>query len=234
MKNQHDHSIHHEYLIGFMLLLLMVVGGSALWAWQTTKPNANLPNHSSQLDNSSVSQVPKSVVSPPQEQVTVHKPAVKLAPKSQPSAIQLQPQTYWLKVEGTKMILVPQLVTVQDKASKEVALKAALDNMLNSTQTNNLSTTIPAGTKLLGLQITPTGIYVNLSGEFASGGGTSSMVYRVAQVLYTASSLEPNAKVFISVDGKLLNENYPLGGEGITLKSPLTRKEFTEDFSIEE
>ncbi|QIR40069.1 hypothetical protein HCG51_27395 [Tolypothrix sp. PCC 7910] len=233
MKNQHDHSIQHEYLIGFMLLLLMVVGGSALWAWQTTKPHANSTTNSSQFDNSSLSQVPPRIVSPSKEQVNVSHPARKLVPKVQPAAIQLQPQTYWVKVEGTKIVLVPQLVTVQDKASREVALKAALDNMLNSPQTNNLSTTIPAGTKLLGLQITPTGVDVNLSGEFASGGGTSSMVYRVAQVLYTASSLEPNAKVFISVDGKLLDENYPLGGEGITLKSPLTRKEFTEDFSIE-
>lgn len=232
MRNQHNHSVQHEYLIGFMLLLLMVVGGSALWAWQTTKP-ANSPTNSSQLDNSSASQVPPRIVSPSKEQVNVPQPAIKLVPKVQPAAVQLQPQTYWVKVEATKMVLVPQLVTVQDKASKEVALKAALDNMLNSPQTNNLSTTIPAGTKLLGLQITPTGVYVNLSGEFASGGGTSSMVYRVAQVLYTASSLEPNAKVFISVDGKLLDENYPLGGEGITLKSPLTRKEFTEDFSVE-
>ncbi|BAY33807.1 hypothetical protein NIES2107_57090 [Nostoc carneum NIES-2107] len=231
MRNQHNHSVQHEYLIGFMLLLLMVVGGSGLWAWQTTKPGTS-PTNPSQLDNSPASQVPPSVVSPPKSQATFTNPAVKLSPKIQPAVIQLQPQTYWVKVEGTKIHLVPQSVTVQAKASKEVALKAALNNMLTNPQTNNLSTTIPTNTKLLGLQITPTGIYVNLSGEFASGGGTSSMVYRVAQVLYTASSLEPNAQVFISIDGKLLDENYPLGGEGITLKAPLTRKEFTEEFSI--
>ena len=58
------------------------------------------------------------------------------------------------------------------------------------------------------------------------------MIYRVAQVLYTASSIEESANVYLSVQGELLNEENPLGGEGLILAEPLTRKQFVEDFSI--
>ena len=39
------------------------------------------------------------------------------------------------------------------------------------------------------------------------------MIYRVAQVLYTASSLDSEANIYISVEGELLDEENPLGGK---------------------
>jgi spore germination protein GerM len=93
-----------------------------------------------------------------------------------------------------------------------------------------LSSTIPKGTKLLSLQIRADGVHVNLSPEFRSGGGSTSMIYRVAQVIYTATSLDPNAKVFISVGGQSIDNNHPLGGEGLTLQQPTTRAQFAADF----
>lgn len=60
------------------------------------------------------------------------------------------------------------------------------------------------------------------------------MIYRVAQVLYTAaSSLNPQAPVFLSIEGKPLNNDYPLGGEGLILEYPLTRQQFKQDFLAE-
>ncbi|MDZ8054376.1 MAG: GerMN domain-containing protein [Aulosira sp. ZfuVER01] len=233
MKTQNNHSKQKEVLIGFALLLLTVVGGTAWWTWQATKPSSvkqlTVP---SQIEQPPVSTIPKTTVPLPQEQTNIPTTTQTLAPKANTKAIQLQPQTYWLTVEGTQLHLAPQLVTVTQGASKELAIKEALNNLLSSPKTNNLSTTIPAGTKLLALQISKTGIHVNLSSEFRSGGGSSSMIYRVAQVLYTASSLDPKDKVFISIEGQLLDDNYPLGGEGVSLTEPLTRKQFAEDFSI--
>jgi len=49
------------------------------------------------------------------------------------------------------------------------------------------------------------------------------MSSRVAQVLYTATSLQPNAKVWIDIEGKPLEV---LGGEGLLLEQPLTRESF--------
>lgn len=83
------------------------------------------------------------------------------------------------------------------------------------------------------MHTTEDGIYVNLSQEFTQGGGSSSMIYRVAQVLYTATSIDPQAPVFISIAGQPLNQNYPLGGEGLLLDYPLTRQQFAQEFLAE-
>ena len=56
------------------------------------------------------------------------------------------------------------------------------------------------------------------------------MIYRVAQVIYTASSLDSNQKVFISVGGQSIDNNHPLGGEGLILQQPTTRDRFAADF----
>ena len=56
------------------------------------------------------------------------------------------------------------------------------------------------------------------------------MIYRVAQVIYTSTSLDPNQKVFISVGGQPIDNNHPLGGEGLILQQPTTRARFAADF----
>lgn len=58
------------------------------------------------------------------------------------------------------------------------------------------------------------------------------MIYRVAQVVYTASSIDPKGQIFLFVEGKLLDENNPLGGEGIVLNQPITRQQLAEELSL--
>ncbi len=39
-------------------------------------------------------------------------------------------------------------------------------------------------------------------------------------------------KVLISIAGKLIDEDNPLGGEGLILSQPLTRSQFAVDFFL--
>lgn len=138
------------------------------------------------------------------------------------------PQIYQLEIVNDRIQLVPEPVYTT-ATSPQLALKQAIDQLFTYSLINP-TTTIPQGTELLDLQIDNKDIFLNLSGEFATGGGSSSMTYRVAQVLYTATSIEPQASVFLSIEGTPLDENYPLGGEGLLLEYPLTRQQFNRDF----
>ncbi|MFQ4141594.1 GerMN domain-containing protein [Chlorogloeopsis sp. ULAP02] len=259
MKTQHIHLINQETIVGFALLLLAAVGGGAWWAWQTTTPKSvNQTPIPSRVEKAPVATVPPTVIPyhtqkpsvmtvPPRviPHQTQKPPVAKVPPRVIPTPLktstpeinqpvtQLQAQIYWLQVTGEQIRLIPQEVALKPENSSEVALKTAFDNLFTSSKPSHLTTTIPAGTRLLDLQVTKTGIYVNLSGEFTQGGGSTSMIGRVAQVLYTATSVEPEARVFLSVEGQLINEENPLGGEGIILTEPLTRQQFAQDFAIQ-
>lgn len=149
------------------------------------------------------------------------------------SIVELQPakfspQLYWLEITDKRIRLTPKTISTTT-TSPEAALKEAFYQLLERSPLR-FTTTIPQQTRLLDLRMTDNNIYVNLSQEFTQGGGSSSMIYRVAQVLYTATSINPQASVFLSIEGQPLNEDYPLGGEGLLLEYPLTREKFTRDF----
>ena len=150
--------------------------------------------------------------------------------KVQPA--KLSPQVYWLEIIDNRILLVPKTTNIATD-SPEIALQDSLTQLLSQSPDSELTTTIPQQTHLLGLQVNDNEIYIDLSRNFSQGGGSSSMIYRVAQVLYTATSINPQAQVFLSIEGQPLNENYPLGGEGLILEYPLTRQNFSQDFLIE-
>lgn len=154
-----------------------------------------------------------------------------------PSVVRVQPakfspQLYWLEIIDNRIQLAPR-TNYTEASSPEIALKDTLTQLLAESANSELTTTIPKQTKLLNLRKTDEGIYVDLSQEFGQGGGSTSMIYRVAQVLFTATSIDPQAAVFLSIAGQPLNEEYPLGGEGLLLEYPLTRQNFTRDFLTE-
>jgi spore germination protein GerM len=147
------------------------------------------------------------------------------------SSQQIQPQVYWLRSDQNKLTLVAKsLASNTSGSTPQQVLIIAVQKLLSAKPSGNLSSTIPKDTKLLSLQVRADGVHVDLSPEFRSGGGSTSMIYRVAQVIYTATSLDHNAKVFVSVGGQSIDNNYPLGGEGLILQQPTTRTQFAADF----
>lgn len=197
-------------IAGLSVLIVAAGGGTAWWAWQNQ--NANLPDQTAN---------------------TINSPNVTTQPTSAPSTIAPQAataQVYWLQDAGQSLALVTSSVTASTDNPTDL-LEAAIAQLLKGPDQSNaaIATTIPAGTQLRSLKVDATGIHVDVSEAFTEGGGSAAMTGRVAQILYTATSLDPNAKVWLSVEGKPLDV---LGGEGLVLEQPLTRQSFERDFDL--
>jgi spore germination protein GerM len=211
---------HHRLYPNNRLAILMVLGvlssASAWLGWRLsidrwiTPPMAPTPM---EARTGILPQVPVTLAELPGSQVQVT----------------IAPQGYWLQTTGNQIEMVAVAMPRRLGKSDVSALRDAIDYLLVTPDYGSLASTIPSGTRLLGLQMKPDGIHLDLSREFASGGGSTSMIYRVAQVLYTATSLDPKAKVHLSVEGKLLNQDHPLGGEGLIVSQPLTREQVRKD-----
>lgn len=149
---------------------------------------------------------------------------------SSPQSSNGQVQIYWLSQEENNFDLVPsQYETSDSEISDGEKLTQSIERLLKGPVNANVSSAIPDGTKLNRVALKEDGIHLDLSKTFIEGGGSQSMQGRLGQVIYTASSLDSNAPVWISVEGEALEV---LGGEGLEVSQPMTRKEFDENFSL--
>lgn len=121
------------------------------------------------------------------------------------------------------------LVAVRRPAPRgpvEVRLDAALRDLLDGPDgraresERDLVTEVPAGTALLGVQLSRGVVTVNLSKTYAAGGGSTSMLARVWQVVYTATQFPDAPAAQILLDGRRVEA---LGGEGVRIGVPLRR-----------
>lgn len=198
-EQQRSNRIPLGVIAGLAAAAVAAVGGAAWWA---------MNSHQAPITSRASSMLKQpSPVSPAAEQTA---------------------QVYWLKDTGNNLNLVNKPVTFATKQSNGV-LKAALMQLLAGPTDASVSSTIPQSTKLRSVTIENDGIHVDLSQAFTTGGGSASMSSRVAQVIYTATSLQPKAKVWIEVEGKPLEV---LGGEGLLLEQPVTRESFEKNFTL--
>jgi germination protein M len=109
-------------------------------------------------------------------------------------------------------------------ASPEAALRALLDGPTPAERAAGVLTVIPAGTRLLGVDLDYAAheAVVDLSGEFAEGGGSLSLVARVMQVVYTVTQFPGVDLVRFRLDGQPVVD---LGGEGLYVDG-LTRDRY--------
>ena len=139
---------------------------------------------------------------------------------------------YWVQTTetGIEIVAAPITVRVEDKNRPQEMLLSAFKRLLaGNPRENGYVSAIPEGTKLLGLSVKDKEVIVDLSQEFTEGGGSAAMISRLGQVIYTASSLDPQTNVHILVEGEPLEV---LGGEGVIVEQPTNRKIFKEDFEL--
>ncbi|MBE8967178.1 GerMN domain-containing protein [Nostocales cyanobacterium LEGE 12452] len=203
MKDQQGSNRISSGVIAAVSAAVVAVGGGV--AWFTTQ-SSNTPT-------------------PSNPSVRIEQPA---QPSTRQPANEQTPNVYWLRSNNKNVTLVPQPVKVASIRPNQ-PLEAAFQSLLAGPTEGTDSTTIPKGTKLLGLKAENNEVHVNLSEDFTSGGGSTSMMGRVGQVVYTATTLNPKAKVYIDVNGKPLDV---LGGEGVELQQPLTREQFQKDYPL--
>lgn len=106
------------------------------------------------------------------------------------------------------------------RGSVETRLDAALRALLAGPRERDVVTEIPPGTGLLGVRIEGSTATVNLSKAYATGGGSTTMLARVWQVVYTATQFPATPAVQILIEGRRVDA---LGGEGVLIGSPLRR-----------
>ncbi len=191
-------------LIAGVSSVLIIAGGfAAWWAWTAIKGEQTPP--------------------------WVSEPAEPSDPKpSDPPADKVEAEVYWLKVIDNKIELAAQPMVVE-QAEKSVIVEKALTQLLSGTDQGDYTSSIPEATQLRSVSFQQDGIHIDLSEEFTFGGGSASMMGRVGQVLYTATSLDPEAKVWLEVQGEPLEY---LGGEGLYIPQPLTRNEFQANYQL--
>jgi germination protein M len=119
--------------------------------------------------------------------------------------------------------LVPVLRTVP--ATGAVAAAAVRELLAGPTSgERGLLTMIPAGSRLLGVTIEGSVATVDLAGTFESGGGSASMLGRLAQLVYTATQFPTVDIVRLRLDGRPVES---IGGEGVIVGAGLGRKDST-------
>lgn len=86
-----------------------------------------------------------------------------------------------------------------------------------------VASSIPAGTSLLDLGIDSGVATVDLSGEFAGGGGSLSTATRLAELVFTLTQFPDVTGVELEVAGEAVTE---FGSEGVIISHPMTRTDF--------
>lgn len=202
-------------LAGGAIAILVAGGGAAWWALHNLSRTTDRP-------------VPTAIEPAPIPIREAPKPVTPDSPKPVvPDSSKTVADIYWLDPKSDRLVLQAEPIAVNKASDRASVLTAALNQLLVSSDTHPEKTTIPANTKLLGLKVADDGIHLNLSATFSEGGGSTAMVGRLGQVLYTATSLDRDAPVWIDINGQPLEV---LGGEGIEVPQPITRKYFQENF----
>lgn len=250
MEEQKSISKNVVATISALALAATVTGGGLAWWTMQHRPQASNPNTvtpanpntvpPAQVQTPTATPIPTATSTPDVPNVPVQTPTTgaENTKPTTPSFATNNSDTVkiWrLDDDGKKTFLVPQdrpnPDTSSTAASPDARVKSSLSSLIASAGKSDgkLTSTIPAGTKLLSAKVMADGIHVDLSKEFTKGDGATSMIGRLGQVVYTATAQNPTAPVWITVEGKKLEV---LGEVGVEVRQPVTRESYDRDFPI--
>jgi spore germination protein GerM len=213
-------------LLALAAVLLATGSATAWWTWQTITTNRVAPTPAE--DEMVVTPI-EPVPVPDTPTTTTPQEPVAQSPTPVPNATETVAQVFWLQDTGTNLELVPTEIRMEPDMSDSETLAAAFEQLMQGPAATEMASSIPAETELNAVEIREDGVHVDLSDEFELGGGSASMMGRLGQVIYTATTLDPDANVWISIDGDPLKL---LGGEGLIVDQPMTRADFEAAYPL--
>jgi len=108
----------------------------------------------------------------------------------------------------------------RDKSRISTAITELLKGPSEKEMKAGFYTEIPSTTKLLGIIESSKDTIINLSKDFESGGGSTSMSMRLKQLVNTSLDAEKTRPIYLQLDGKKVDF---IGGEGVIVTQPLSR-----------
>jgi hypothetical protein len=128
-------------------------------------------------------------------------------------------------VGGTGLFLTKRTQEATPAVGR-AALTAMLDGPSPEEAAVGVSSAIPSGTELLALTIEDGMATVDLSGEFGSGGSSSSVLMRLAQVVYTITQFPTVEAMMFEIEGERPEPSF--SEAGVVLDAPQTREDWVD------
>jgi spore germination protein GerM len=195
----------------------------------TAEPSVEVPSADETAGTTSPSPDPSaSPTAPPSGSPATPTPTPTTAPTKAPSGTTIVRAYFILGSFTDNAGLVPVLREIPETVAVATAAMRQLLAGPNAAEMGArpaMYTTVPEGTRLLGLSIKNGVATVNLSREFESGGGSASILGRLAQVVFTLTQFSTVDAVTFQLDGVPVTA---FGGEGVILDHPVGRADFRD------
>ncbi len=107
-------------------------------------------------------------------------------------------------------------VKTTDKLDETI--KLLLKGATKDESSRGIYSEIPSSVKLFWVRETKDKIIVNLSSDFAEGGGTQTIMARISQLSKTVKAEKKDLPVYLYINGKIVEY---IGGDGVYLEQPL-------------
>jgi spore germination protein GerM len=150
-------------------------------------------------------------------------PETEAAQPGPPASAETRPYQVWFHRGDASLELLWEHGPVT-KGADAAALRLLLTTRRHLERPRRLESSIPAGTRLLGVDLADETATVDLSAEFGAQAARSALSLRAAQVVYTATQFPTVRRVRLLVEGR----PYPVpAAHGASLlRRPLTRRDY--------